>query len=107
MTAEPGRRSQAAQNQEMYEQQSLSALDAGFLTEEARKRHRIIGQLFDTYWLVEYEDKLFVIDQHAAHEKVLYERTMARVRKNEFTSQAVSPPVILTLSLQEQEVLER
>ena len=90
-----------------YEQQSLAALDPGFLTEEARKRHRIIGQLFDTYWLVEYDDKLFVIDQHAAHEKVLYERTMERVRKNEFTSQALSPPIILTLSLQEQEALER
>ena len=56
-----------------YEQQS-------FLTKEARKEHRILGQLFDTYWLVQYEDKLFIIDQHAAHEKVLYEKTMERVK---------------------------
>lgn len=56
---------------------------------------------------MEYEDKLFLIDQHAAHEKVLYERTMARVREKRFVSQNISPPVILTLNAQEQEALER
>lgn len=91
----------------VYEQQTLSEHAAGFLTEDAAKRHRIIGQLFETYWLVEYEDKLFLIDQHAAHEKVLYERTMARVREKRFVSQNISPPVILTLNAQEQEALER
>lgn len=91
----------------VYEQQTFLAEDTGFFTEQAAKKHRIIGQLFDTYWLIEYEDKLFVIDQHAAHEKVLYEKTMARVRTKEFVSQTISPPVILTLGLQEQEMLER
>lgn len=91
----------------VYEQQTFLSEDTGFFTEQAAKGHRIIGQLFDTYWLIEYEDKLFVIDQHAAHEKVLYEKTMARVRTKEFASQTISPPVILTLSLQEQEMLER
>lgn len=89
------------------EQQTFLSEDTGFFTGQAAKKHRIIGQLFDTYWLIEYEDKLFVIDQHAAHEKVLYEKTMARVRTKEFASQTISPPIILTLSLQEQEALER
>ena len=83
-----------------YEQQS-------FLTKEARKEHHILGQLFDTYWLVQYEDKLFIIDQHAAHEKVLYEKTMERVRKKTFSSQTLSPPTILTLNAQEEEMLDR
>lgn len=91
----------------VYEQQTFLTEDSGFLTQDAAKKHRIIGQLFDTYWLIEYEDKLFIIDQHAAHEKVLYERTMKRVREKEFTSQRISPPIILTLSLEEQEMLER
>lgn len=90
-----------------YEQQSLLTKEAGFLTEDAKKKHKIIGQLFETYWLIEYGDKLFIIDQHAAHEKVLYERTMERVQKKEFTSQTLSPPIILTLSLEEAAMLER
>ncbi len=90
-----------------YEQQTFLDEESGFLTKDAAKKHRIIGQLFDTYWLIEYEDKLFIIDQHAAHEKVLYERTMKRVREKEFSSQRISPPIILTLSLEEQEMLER
>ncbi len=97
----------ATETPAVYIQQTLLEQDKEFLTADAAKSHRIIGQLFDTYWLIEYEDKLFVIDQHAAHEKVLYERTMARVRTQEFSSQALSPPVILTLSAEEQEMLAR
>lgn len=89
-----------------YEQQTLTAAGKEFLTPDAAKKHRLIGQLFDTYWLIEYADKLFIIDQHAAHEKVLYERTMARVRAQRFSAQAISPPIILTLNLQEQEMLQ-
>ena len=90
-----------------YEQQELSAVSKGFLTKDAKKKHKIIGQLFDTYWMVEYEDKLFIIDQHAAHEKVLYEKTMKKVREKTFSSQTLSPPIILTLSLEESEMLEK
>ena len=68
-----------------------------------RKDIRIIGQLFDTYWLVECEKELFIIDQHAAHEKVLFERNMAKFKKQEFTSQQLSPPVIISLTLEEQQ----
>ena len=69
--------------------------------------HKIIGQLFDTYWLVEFEDQLYMIDQHAAHEKVLYERTMANYKNKEFTSQYVSPPIVLSLTLQEEILLKK
>ena len=90
-----------------YEEIRLDSLSPDFLTADARKKHKIIGQIFDTYWLVEYEDKLFIIDQHAAHEKVLYERTMAQLAKKEFTSQLLSPPLILTLDAREIEMLEK
>lgn len=100
---------QTAQTAEdtVFEQQKLEGLSSEFLTEDARKKHKIIGQLFETYWLIEYEDKLFIIDQHAAHEKVLYEKTMAKVRNKQFDSQTISPPVILSLSPQEIEMLEK
>ena len=90
-----------------YMQQTLEQIDPHFLTKDARKKHKIIGQLFDTYWLVEFEDKLFVIDQHAAHEKVLYEKTMKKVREQLFSSQAVSPPIILSLNQEEIAAMER
>ncbi len=77
------------------------------LSEKARLAHRVIGPLFDTYWLVEYADRFYMIDQHAAHEKVLYEETMRNYHKKEFTSQMVSPPILLSVSLQEEELLNR
>lgn len=78
-----------------------------FLKEEEMAKQKIIGQLFDTYWLVEYNDRLFIVDQHAAHEKVMYEKLKKQFEKKEFTSQAISPPVVITLSMREAEVLER
>lgn len=90
-----------------YENITLQSISEDFLTKDARKNHRIIGQLFKTYWLVEFEDKLFIIDQHAAHEKVLYERTMAKLKEKEFTSQTISPPIILSLDANEILMLEK
>lgn len=78
-----------------------------FLKEEEMARQKIIGQLFDTYWLVEYNDRLFIVDQHAAHEKVMYEKLKKQFEKKEFTSQAISPPIVITLSMREAEALER
>ena len=72
-----------------------------FLAKEAVKEHKIIGQVFDTYWIIEYDKKMYIIDQHAAHEKVLFEKTMARLKNNEMTSQMISPPVIISLSPQD------
>lgn len=87
------------------EQMSLFTGDK-LLSEQGIKKQKIIGQLFDTYWLVEFEDKLFIIDQHAAHEKVLYERTLKNLEAKVFTSQQISPPIIVTLSMQEEEHLK-
>jgi DNA mismatch repair protein MutL len=78
-----------------------------FISEQAISRHRIIGQVFSTYWLVEYEKELYIIDQHAAHEKVLYERIMTAARENKHSSQMLMPPIVLTLSLREQVALKR
>lgn len=78
-----------------------------FLKEEEMAKQKIIGQLFDAYWLVEYNDRLFIVDQHAAHEKVMYEKLKKQFEKKEFTSQAISPPIVITLSMREAEVLER
>ena len=88
------------------EQITLESVTPDFLTKDAKKKHHIIGQLFKTYWLIEYEDKLYIMDQHAAHEKVLYERTMAKLKDKEFSSQTISPPIVLSLDAREQEMLE-
>lgn len=88
-------------------QQTLGDYDKVFLTESAKKQFSIIGQLFKTYWLIEFEDKLYIIDQHAAHEKVLYEKAMARLANKDFTSQRISPPIVMTLDARECEMLEK
>lgn len=82
-----------------YEQQDL--FDHRLLNPKTKSDIIIIGQLFETYWLVQFEDKFYMIDQHAAHEKVLYERTVKTLASKEITSQMVSPPLILTLNMQE------
>lgn len=74
---------------------------------KSQKEHKIIGQLFETYWLVEFDSQLYIIDQHAAHEKVLYERTMKSLEQKEFTAQSIYPPVLLTLNMQEEELLKK
>ena len=78
----------------------------GFLSQENRPQHRMIGQLFDTYWIVEFQDHMYIIDQHAAHEKVMFERLMAKYRSKQQTSQMISPAIILTLSLAEEDLLK-
>ena len=73
------------------------------LSEEARAHYEIVGQIFDTYWLVSYGDKMLIIDQHAAHEKVKYERLIKRFREHDIVSQTVNPPMIVTLNSREKE----
>ena len=85
----------------------LSMFDDKLLSKEAREKHIIVGQVFDTYWIVQFGDKMFIIDQHAAHEKVLYERMMARYRDRKPTSQSVMPPIILTLNMNEENMLKK
>lgn len=87
--------------------QQINLFEDKLLSKEHIREHRLIGQLFDTYWLVEFHEKLYIIDQHAAHEKVLYERTMKSLENKEFTSQQLSPPMILTLNMQEEALLSQ
>lgn len=95
-TPEPGNKSE-----------QMNLFDNRLLSKEARSSHKIIGQVFDTYWLVQYDDSLYIIDQHAAHEKVLYERMMKNYQDKEITSQYLSPPLIVTLQNQEAELLQK
>ncbi len=76
------------------------------LAPESRSRHQLIGQVFDTYWLVQFEDQLYIIDQHAAHEKVYYERLVKQLQNQEITSQYLSPPLVITLSPREEALLK-
>lgn len=86
-----------------YEQMDM--FEDKFLTPEAKKKHRIIGQLFKTYWLIEYEDKFFIMDQHAAHEKVKFEELMANYKNKTAIPQYLMPPAIVSLSGTESEFL--
>lgn len=86
-----------------YEQMDM--FEDKFLTPEAKKKHRIIGQLFKTYWLIEYEDKFFIMDQHAAHEKVKFEELMANYKNKTAIPQYLMPPAIVSLSGTEAEFL--
>ena len=87
--------------------EQMDLFDGKLLSQEAKKHHKIIGQVFETYWLVQMEDKLFIIDQHAAHEKVLYERIVKEMKERNVTSQIVSPPIIISLNLEEQEKMKK
>ena len=92
------------QKLEKPEQQTL--FTEPLLSEKARIHHRLIGQLFDTYWLIQYGNQLYIMDQHAAHEKVNYERLMEAYRKKERITQFVSPPMVISLTRAEETILE-
>ena len=94
-------------SQEQEPPKQLELFEERLLAPESRSRHRLIGQLFDTYWLVEFNQSLYIIDQHAAHEKVLYEKTMATLKTRQYTCQMVNPPIILTLGSREQVMLQQ
>ncbi|MGN0158035.1 MAG: DNA mismatch repair endonuclease MutL [Brotaphodocola sp.] len=93
--------------QKTIEPEQLELFSEKLLEPSARSRHKLIGQLFDTYWLVEFCDQLYIIDQHAAHEKVLYEKTLESLKTREYTTQMVSPPIILTLQSNEELLLKK
>lgn len=88
--------------QEQEAPKQLELFEEQLLAPESRSRHRLIGQLFETYWLVEFDDRFFIIDQHAAHEKVNYERFVKQFKEQETHSQYLSPPLIVSLSLEEE-----
>lgn len=100
---------QVNMSQEVEKQQKpqqLELFEEKLLAPESRSRHQLSGQIFDTYWLVQFEDIFFIIDQHAAHEKVYYERFVKRFREQTVESQYLSPPLIVSLNLQEEALLK-
>lgn len=88
-----------------YEQSEIIIPD--FVSKAARKSHRIVGEVFDTYWIVEYDDSMFIIDQHAAHEKVLYEKFINNLKNDKHYSQHIMPSIIVTLTQQEENILKK
>ncbi len=85
--------------------EQLELFDDKLLSTKAREHYELIGQLFDTYWLISYQDKLLIIDQHAAHEKVKYERFMKQFKEHNIVSQNLNPPLIITLNGKEKNCL--
>lgn len=86
--------------------EQLNLFEENLVKKEIRHEYTIIGQVFETYWLIQYKDSLYIIDQHAAHERVLYESTLKGMKNRQYTTQYLSPPIILSLSMQEIDVLE-
>lgn len=89
------------------EAKQLSMFDTPLMSEKAKADYRIIGQLFETYWLIEYEDKFYMMDQHAAHEKILYERFMNHLKVKDMDTQMIMPPVIIELNMQQEDAYKR
>lgn len=106
LVSEPELKNEVETSQELSPTgEQLNLFEERLISKKALKEYKIIGQVFDTYWLVEFKDNLYIIDQHAAHERVLYERTLKSMKTREYTSQLISPPIILNLSMQEAELL--
>ena len=99
----PAENSPALQKEPAPRQMEL--FEEKLLAPESRNRIRMIGQVFDTYWLAEFDDNFYIIDQHAAHEKVYYERLVKKFRENSIDSQYLTPPLIVSLNMQEEEIL--
>lgn len=87
--------------------EQLNFFDEKILTKEAKEEYRIIGQVFETYWMIEYRDKLLIIDQHAAHEKVKYEQILKKVEKHEILSQTLTPPIIISVTPKEADIIHQ
>ena len=85
---------------------SKEEFKGGILAKKALPDIKIIGQIFGTYWIIEYDDSVYMIDQHAAHEKVMYERFVKEISENKVTSQNLLPPVVVTLSGSQSQIVE-
>lgn len=103
--AAPSQEASAEPEPEVKNAQQLNLFEEKLLSMQNRSRYRIIGQVFDTYWMIQFEDKLFIIDQHAAHEKVKYERLMKQFHEKSVVSQRLMPPIIVSLTGQEESIL--
>lgn len=87
--------------------QQLSMFDNALMNVSDTNSCRVIGQLFDTYWLIEFEDKFYMMDQHAAHEKILYEKLMNHIKTKKMDTQMIMPPIILELNLRQEEIIKK
>lgn len=87
--------------------QQLSMFDNALMNVSDTNSYRVIGQLFDTYWLIEFEDKFYMMDQHAAHEKILYEKLMNHIKTKKMDTQMIMPPIILELNLRQEEIIKK
>ena len=92
-------------NEDKLQEPAVKQLE--FLDKKASKKRNIIGQIFDTYWIVEFDKSMYIIDQHAAHEKVLYERFLKQFEKEELSSQLISPATVISLSSTEADAVEK
>lgn len=101
-TTMPANAEQAAPAVKAEPPKQLDLFEEKMLTKENRPRYRILGQIFDTYWLIAFTDKLFIVDQHAAHEKVKYERLMKHYHEKDIVTQTLNPPIVVTLSAKEE-----
>ena len=100
-----GKPKEAEQKVNEPEPKQLELFEEKLLSPQSRSRIRMIGQVFDTYWLAQFEDKFYIIDQHAAHEKIYYERLVRKFREHSIDSQYLTPPLIVSLNMQEEEIL--
>ncbi len=107
MQADVGKTGQTPQEKDgIGKPEQMTMFNDKILSEKAKEHYEIIGQLFETYWLIACQDKLLIVDQHAAHEKVRYERLIRHFREKEVVSQQINPPMIVTLNNQEKECLQ-
>ncbi|MCI5623729.1 MULTISPECIES: DNA mismatch repair endonuclease MutL [Anaerostipes] len=96
-----------SENMEKTPPVQMTLNETSILEEKARSDRRVIGQLFQTYWLIEFEDQLFIMDQHAAHEKVNYEKLIRDFKNKDIYSQGLEPPMVITVSMTEAEILSK
>jgi DNA mismatch repair protein MutL len=88
------------------EARQLDLFTEKFMSEEARGKYTVLGQVFETYWLVLMGEQIIFVDQHAAHEKVKYERLVGDLEDKAVISQIINPPIVVELSAREEDVLK-
>lgn len=93
-----------SENLPSAEQESL--FSPSFFSEEGEREFRLIGQVFQTYWLIEFQKELFIMDQHAAHEKVNFEKMRKNYLEKPGISQGILPKTMV-FSAKEEELYEK
>jgi len=68
---------------------------------------KVIGQVFDTYIVYQTEDSFFIIDQHAAHERILYEELIDNTKNRSIEKQPLLMPIIIELTPKEKYIIDR